>query len=153
VSSFSLDLLDVVYGPVLAFDRNEPAQVIKNHLSVTNECECVPVASVVPFRVVLYFRTNRRGRTLACPTSLIHSAARRDTGGCPSSLIPVVASRIGCERHSRTVSSVPQCKHTGHSVALGSAYRILRPLWQCDRFKNIGVSPCLSVYSFLVQSE
>jgi hypothetical protein len=28
---------------------------------------------------------------------------------------------IGCERHSQTFSSLPQCKHAGHSVALGSS--------------------------------
>jgi hypothetical protein len=76
------------------------------------------------------------------------------TGGCPTSLDPVGSEDwIGCGRHGAIVSSLPQCKHAGHSVALGSrrihCVKSFETLWQCDRFKNIGVSPCLSVYSFL----
>jgi hypothetical protein len=85
---------------------------------------------------------------------LYFAAAPGLSGGCPPSLDPEGSEVwIGCGRHGVIFSSLPQCKHAGHSVALGSAYRILRPLWQCDRFKNIGVSPCLSVCSFLVRSD
>jgi hypothetical protein len=154
VSSFSLVLLDVVYGSVLAFDRNESAQVSKNHSSVTSESDCVLVSSIALFHSESICALSYESARPQLAQHLYFAAAPGLSGGCPTSLDPEGSEVwIGCGRHGVIVSSLPQCKHAGHSVALGSVYRILRPLWQCDRFKNIGVSPCLSVCSFLVRSN
>jgi hypothetical protein len=154
VSSFSLVLLDVVYGSVLAFDRNESAQVIKNYLSVTSESDCVLVSSIALFLSESVCALSYESARPQLAQHLYFAVAPGLSGGCPTSLDPEGSEVwIGCGRHGVIFSSLPQCKHAGHSVALGSALRILRPLWQCDRFKNIGDSPCLSVCSFLVQSE